>query len=400
MEGRVRKPSEQVDGPLWPHVERIVADLEAQGYARNSINAQMWLVARLSRWLNSEGLAPRDLTARELDRFEKRRWERGGSSRKTSLAPVLRYLRNAGELPEPEKAPHISSAEELIQRYRDHLVMERGVARTTVVKYEYVARLFLRRQTSTAGELVLPDGKAVTEFIADAAKECGVGATRNRVKGLRSLLQYMHLEGIIDNLVDAVPTVADWRDSRLPKAPDPEHLARLLASCRDTVAGRRDHAILVLLARLGLRAGEVAALKMEDFDWVHGEVEVHSKGGRRDRLPLPYEVGEAVVAYILNGRPASPTGPLFHRVQAPLGALSVHAVKEVVRRACRRAGIPSMGPHRLRHGLATQVLAAGASLIEVGQALRHRDLSTTAVYAKVDRARLRDLARPWPGVLA
>jgi site-specific recombinase XerC len=116
----------------------------------------------------------------------------------------------------------------------------------------------------SVGHVNSPDGKAVTEFVADAAKGCGVGATRNRVKGLRSLLRYMHLEGIIDNLVDAVPTVADWRDSRLPKAPDPGHLARLLAICRDTVAGRRDHAILVLLARMGLRAGEVAALKMED----------------------------------------------------------------------------------------------------------------------------------------
>ena len=179
---------------------------------------------------------------------------------------------------------------------------------------------------------------------------------------------------------------------------EPEQVARLLASCNEfKVAGRRDRAILMLLARMGLRAGEVAALELEHFDWSRGEVVIPGKGGRHDRLPLPADVGEALASYILGGRPKFTTGRLFLRVQAPQGSISVESVKEVVRRACRRVGIPSVGPHCLRHGVASQALAAGASLAEVGQLLRHRDLSTTAIYGKVDRTRLRELARPWSG---
>lgn len=401
MKIRTRKPPENVAGPLWPHAERIAEDLANRGYARNTIDHQLWLVARLSRWLDQQNLALADLSSSELARFEGWRGERGGSRRKCSLAPILRYLREAGVVTEVDLATDGGPAEELIERYRRHLVIERGVARTTVVKYVHVARLFLKQQSSAAGDgIQVPDASGVTRFIAQASRECGVGAVKNRVKGLRSLLRFMRLEGITGNLVDAVPTVAGWKHTQLPKGLEPEQMARLLASCPDTVAGRRDRAVMVLMARLGLRAGEVAALEMGNFDWTRGEVEIPGKGGRRERLPLPEDVGKAVVAYILGGRPNCTTGPLFNRVQAPAGRLSVHSVKEVVRRACRRAGIPSSGPHRLRHGLATQILSEGGSLIEVGQVLRHRELSTTAIYAKVDRWQLRDLARPWPGMFA
>lgn len=400
MEGRSSKPPENVTGPVWPHAERFAQDLANRGYARNTIDHQMWLAARLSRWMDREHLALVDLSSSELERFERWRWERGGLRRKCSLEPIIRYLRASGEIPEVDETTVIGPVEELIERYRRHLATERGAAPTTLVKYEHVARLFLQQQSLPTGDYQVPDGSAVSRFIAQASRDCGVGAAKNRVKGLRSLLRFMHLEGITPDLVDAVPTVAGWKHSQLPKGLESEQVARLLASCPDTVAGRRDRAVMVLMARLGLRAGEVAALEMGDFDWVRGEVEIPGKGGRRERLPLPEDVGEAVAAYVLGGRPNCTTGPLFHRVQAPAGRLSVHSVKEVVRRACRRAGIPSSGPHRLRHGLATQVLSEGGSLIEVGQVLRHRELSTTAIYAKVDRRQLRDLARPWPEIFA
>lgn len=398
MAPRIRKLPENVDGPLWEHAPSIVADLAGRGYTQNTINSQLWLIARLSRWLAKERLALVDLAPSALQRFEKHRWERGGSRRKCSLLPVVTYLRRTGQIPEPTKPAVVGPVEELIERYCAHLVVERGVATTTVVKYEHVARLFLNKVATGGVLLERLDGATVTRFIAEESRNCGVGAAKNRVKGLRSLLRFLHQEGLARQLVDAVPTVAGWRGAQLPKGLEREQVARLVASCDDaTVAGRRDRAILILLARMGLRAGEVASLDLGHFDWPRGEVVIPGKGQRDERLPLPVDVGEAVAAYILGGRPMHITGPLFLRVQAPQGSISVHSVKEVVRRACRRAGLPSVGPHCLRHAVASQTLAAGASLTEVGQLLRHRSQSTTAVYAKVDRTRLRDLAQPWPG---
>ena len=179
-------------------------------------------------------------------------------------------------------------------------------------------------------------------------------------------------------------------------------MAALLPGCdRGAAVGRRDVAILTLLARLGLRGGEVAALTLDDIDWHQGEIVVRGKGGRRDRLPLPADVGEALVAYLRAGRPAAAgCRALFLRVRAPVGALGTRGVADVVRLAARRAGLPALGPHRLRHSAATAMLRNGASLAEIGQVLRHARAATTAIYAKVDRAALRAIAQPWPGEAA
>jgi integrase len=178
-------------------------------------------------------------------------------------------------------------------------------------------------------------------------------------------------------------------------------VAALLASCElSTAVGRRDLAIVTVLSRLGLRAGEVAGLELKDFDWHHGELVVCGKGARRDRLPLPADVGEAVVAYLADGRPRVECRAVFLRVHAPITAMTASNVSEIVRRACRRAGVPVAGAHRLRHSAATAMLRGGATLAEVGQVLRQSRAATTAVYAKVDRVALRTLAQPWPGAAA
>ncbi len=399
MGNRIRNLPDKVDGPLWEHAANIATDLAGQGYAQNTIHSQLWLVARLSRWMAKEGLALAELTPSALQRFEKYRWQRGGLRRKCSLVPIVRHLRRMGQIPEPANPLVVGPAEELLRRYRENMVLERGLARATVVKYEHVARLFLNH-LSKSGRLVVEDldGAAVIRFMVQECRNCRIGAAKNRVKGLRSLLRFLHQEGLTCSLVDAVPTLAGWRDAHLPKGLEPEQVTQLLASCDETtVVGRRDRAILMLLARMGLRAGEVASLELGHFDWSRGEVVIPGKGQRHERLPLPADVGESLAAYIIDGRPKDTTGRLFRRVQAPQGSIGVESVKEVVRRACRRARIPSVGPHRLRHAMASQTLAAGASLTEVGQVLRHSHLSTTAIYAKVDRTRLKDLARPWPG---
>lgn len=219
------------------------------------------------------------------------------------------------------------------------------------------------------------------------------------VTGLRSLLGFLHLRGLVSGpLAAAVPATASWRLSGLPRALEPEQLQALLESCdRASPGGRRDYAVLVMLARLGLRAGEVAALKLEDVDWRVGELVIAGKGRRAERLPLPEDVGEAIVCYLRDGRPATTQDrSLIVRVRAPHLGLTGGGITQIVFAAAGRAGLGPIHSHRLRHTAATAMLRAGASLEEIGQVLRHRQALTTAIYAKVDRDALRQLARPWP----
>jgi integrase len=277
--------------------------------------------------------------------------------------------------------------------------VERGLSEHTVLDaYGPAARLFLAGREGPDGlgleRLCAAD---VSSFLARECPRRSVPGARDLVCALRSLLRYLHLAGLIEApLVWAVPSVADLRDRTLPRGLDPGAVNRLLASCdRRTLAGRRDYAILLLLARLGLRAGEVAGLQLDDVDWRRGELLIRGKGGRQDVLPLPVDIGEALVSY-LRRRPRCQCRAVFLRVTAPRQELNRSTIGWVVRAACDRAGLPRAGAHRLRHTAATQMLRAGASLPEVGQVLRHREQKTTAIYAKVDRIALRALARPWP----
>lgn len=220
------------------------------------------------------------------------------------------------------------------------------------------------------------------------------------VTALRSLLGFMHVEGLIaGSLTGAVPSAASWRLPGLPRFLEPEQARALLVSCdQSTAGGRRDLAILTLLVRLGLRAGEVAGLSLEDVDWRAGELVVVGKGRRSERLPLPVDVGEAITRYLHDGRPSGALDrAVFVRVKAPLQRLTTGGVTQVVVAAGGRAGLGQIHAHRLRHTAATLMLRAGAPLHEIGQVLRHREQLSTSIYAKVDRAALRSLARPWPG---
>ncbi|MDK1292892.1 MAG: tyrosine-type recombinase/integrase, partial [Actinomycetota bacterium] len=239
----------------------------------------------------------------------------------------------------------------------------------------------------------------VTGFATRVCDGRGLSSARQAISALRSFLRFLHLEGLTSvALDDAVLSVAGSGSSP-PRPVSPEVVARLVASCdRRSVMGRRDYAILLLLVRLGLRGGEIAGLEVDDFDWRAGVIVVRGKGRRRDRLPLPADVGQAVAAYLWRGRPRVEDRRLFLRCCAPIrGFAGSSAVGAVMARACQAAGVPFVSPHRLRHTLATEMLRAGASLGEIGQVLRHRHISTTALYAAVDHTRLATLARPWPG---
>jgi site-specific recombinase XerD len=292
------------------------------------------------------------------------------------------YLREVGAVPPPVPVVADGPVEVLLEGYREYLLVERGLVRSTVVRYECIAPVFLEQRPAGL-ELERLTAADVSAFLARECPRRSVGGARKLVESLRPLLRYLHVAGLISSpLVWAVPGVADLRDRSLPRGLEPEVVARLLASCdRRRTVGRRDYAILLLLVRLGLRAGEVGAIELEDVDWRRGQLLVRGKGERRDRLPLPVDVGEALASY-LRRRGRVESRALFVKVNAPVGRLDGDAVRGVVKDACARAGVPRVGAHRLRHTAATAMLRQGASLPEIAQVLRHREIKTTAIYAK------------------
>jgi len=300
----------------------------------------------------------------------------------------------------PATPADTGAIDRVLQTYAEYMRTQRRLAPLTVVGALGIVRRFLSWRAASGGlhfDRLGP--REVNEFVLGEAGRLSSGATRQVVGCLRPFLRFLFATGATStNLAGAVPSVAGSRLATLPKAVDASTVRALLDSCdRSVPVGMRDFAILVLLARLGLRANEVAAMRLEDLDWRAGELTVRGKGGRIDRLPLPDDVGRALVSYLRHGRPASTSRAVFLGAAAPSGAMSRNAVGFVPRTASRRVGIAVVGAHRLRHTAATEMLRSGASLREVGQVLRHESDATTSIYAKVDRAALDVIARPWPG---
>ena len=391
-----------VTGPLATQASGFRAALISEGYTPRSAVGLLRVLAHLSRWLAERGMSGDDLTAGQVEAFiatrraeGRRRWisNRG-------VKPVLGYLRAQGVVPvAPVDALPVTPLEALLADYRRYLVEERGLVPSTVQRNVAIAWRFLARD-GNGGELRLDrlDAGDVVAFVADECAGLRVGSAKLVVTGLRSLLRFLQISGQVERpLAAAVPAVAGWRGGVLPQGLKADEVKTLLARCdRRRTVGRRNFAILTLLVRLGLRGGEVAALTLDDIDWRAGELIVRGKGRRDERLPLPADVGEALAAYLRRGRPTSTERVVFLTVRAPRRPMTPDAVKCVASSACRRVGIAQGGAHRLRHTAATEMVRAGASLPEIGQVLRHRSLSTTAIYAKVDTAALRSLARAWP----
>jgi integrase/recombinase XerD len=389
-------------GPLTPYAAGFRAELARLGYSRSATDRHVALMAHVSRWLVREDLDVAAVATERVAPFFDARRGAGYANLRTprSVAPLVGYLRRVGVLAEPQ-APVVSGpVETLVEAYRVYLRSERGLVEGTTRCYVRVARSFLAERLGPDGlDLAGLTAADVVGFTTRACEHLGLSASRGVVSALRSLLRYLRLEGKTALALDqAVLSVAGWSQSP-PKAITAGQVRRLLGSCdRRTAIGRRDYAIILLLARLGLRAGEVIALQLGDIDWRAGEIVVHGKGHRRDRLPLPTDVGQALAAYLRRGRPASDSRRVFLRHYAPIGGFETGsgAIRDVLARACERANLPYVSPHRLRHSLASQMLRRGGSLTEIGQVLRHRGAATTVVYAKVDLVGLRMLAQPWP----
>jgi integrase/recombinase XerD len=390
-----------VSGPLAPYAPGFEVWLRSRSYSSSAMANRLCQLDRLSCWLDRRGLTVGELSDALVAAFTSSRCEAGLVTWTTpqSVALPLAYLREIGVMPSPPATVASGPLEGLLADYGRYLRVERRLAEHTVRDaYLPAARLFLAGREGLDGlELERLSAADVSLFLVAECPKRSVTGARDLASALRSFLRFLHVAGLIETpLVWAVPSVADLRDRTLPRGLEPAAVRKLLASCdRRRTIGRRDYAIVLLLSRLGLRRGEVAAMQLEDVDWRAGELLIRGKGARQDVLPLPVDVGEALVSY-LRRRPRCESRALFVRMTAPLQELAPHTIGWIVREACTRAGLPRVGAHRLRHTAATEMLRAGASLAEIGQVLRHREQKTTAIYAKVDRRALRALARPGP----
>jgi integrase/recombinase XerD len=391
------------EGPLAPFADGYREVLMRRGYAPGGVKPHMALMGQLNHWLVAKGLSVEDLTSLKAEEFLAVR--RAGGRRRVptlvTLGRLLEHLRDQQVLP-PEICKMPTPCDDLLVRYHYHLVHDRGLTPATVLRYERFARRFLAYRASQNGmEIGTEDltSAAVNAYLLAVSSRLVVESAKREAADLRALLRFLYLDGILEtDLGSAMPPVAAWRGTRLPPTLSPGAVAAVLQSCdRSTTSGRRDYAILSLLARLGLRSGEVAALRLGDVDWRAGEILVRGKARRQDRLPLPVEVGEALASYLMEGRPRCAFRQVILTLYAPPRPIHPSSITNVVYRACRRAGLARVGGHRLRHALATEMLRQGGSLIEIAQVLRHSDLGTTSGYAKVDRMALRTVAQPWPG---
>lgn len=392
----------RVSGPLVPWRSGFCEELDRRGYTSLSIGNQVRLLAHVSRWMTETEVGLDALCEVSCAEFLRARRSAGYRSflSARALAPLLDFLRGEGVVPEPVVLEVEGPLSELLACYRVYLVEERALMATTVGRYGATAAWFLSVCGWSATVVGAVTAERVYAFVLAECPARSVGLAKNIVCELRSLLRFLFLTGRVSaDFSVVVPAVAGWRGAALPKAVSVIVVARLLDACDPvTAVGRRDRAVLVLLSRLGLRAGEVANLLLDDVDWAAGEVTIRGKGSCFEQLPIPVDVGDALVSYLTDGRPCSMERALFLGVRAPNRPMTVGAIKGIVREACRRAGMVPFGAHRLRHTVATELLGAGAALSEVGQLLRHRSVDTTAIYAKVDVHALSGLAQPWPQV--
>lgn len=398
------------EGPLVPYLGPYAEYLANQGYSQVAFWKKTNLVTAFSRWLHQGGVAINEITAEHEDAFlcDRAQYRLPQVGDRFTLTGMVTWLRDRGVINgQPAIAVDVPSIERVLQEYGAFLLEARGLARTTIENYCGYVRLFL------ADVAVESDSQLASVKASQIADYLRRKAPRNRttisakhdVTALRSFLRFARSRGYIHgDLAAAVPSVAGWSMASIPRAMPADCVQTLLkeSATWKEPAGLRNRAILLLLARLGLRASEVIQLELDDIDWGEGCLIVHGKSRERRPLPLPHDVGDAIATYLEQGRPRSSSRRVFLCAHAPCGELRDGGnISTIVARALERAGIKSCtkGAHQLRHALAVGMLRQGASLTEIGQVLRHRSPQATRRYAKVDIDALREVALPWPGEL-
>ncbi len=396
------QPNERLhDIPLGLSLRALATSLVEDGYADQTVRSKLRLLDELGRWFGLTGLTVAHLDERHVEAFVKHRRQVRRGDLKT-LEQFLDHLRNRAVIPDRAPVRDLSPLADILSRYEEHLRSERGLVTATVLNYlPYIRRFLVERFREGPFLFGQVSPSDISNFVLRHGPSMSVGRAQLMTTAFRSFFRYLFQKGELQaNLAAAVPTVADWRLSTVPKYLAPEEVKRVLEACNHrTASGRRDYAILLLLARLGLRAGEVVALQLEDIKWRAGEILVRGKGLFHDRMPLPSDVGKALASYLRRDRPACQTRRVFVCMKAPRrGFANPSTLTTIVRRALTRADLhPTFkGAHLLRFSLATSMLRSGATMGEIGEVLRHRIPNTTEIYAKVDFDGLRSLAHPWP----
>lgn len=393
------------EGPLVPYLDSFAKSLDEQGFKRHLLSRQIRVTANFSKWLQAEEVAARDVTDEHVRRFFESS-ARPQSVRCGEFATLRRLMDFLGQLgvihplPEHEEATAI---QQTVSAFAAYLRQERALSEKTLIQYcPFIERFLSERFGHGPVEFAALRAGDVIGFVKRRAASLSPARAKAATTALRSFFRYLRHCGATQlDLAAAVPTVPNWSMTGIPRAIAPEHVQAVFAHCpRDTPLGRRDYAILILLARLGLRSGEIVALTLDSIDWEAGSIAVAGKGNQAACLPMPMEVGEAIADYLRHGRPVSSSRALFLRVCAPIRGLgAAQSVGTIAGAAIKRAGIETLhrGSHQFRHALAADMLRHGATLTEIGAVLRHRHAKTTGIYAKVDFAALRPLSLPWPG---
>lgn len=394
------------DGPIASYLHSFAQSLSEQGYSRRYLRRQVMLAACFSRWLKQRRVQRSCVTSEHPSRYLRYRYRERQAAEGDSgaLDHLMTFLRTKRVIQEKKSStPPPVPAERSAQAYGQYLRQDRALAKATIINYVPCIVDFLKGCFG-AGPVKLSSLTAaeVVRFVQSRARRLHVKRAKLMTTALRSFFQYARLRGEVTlDLGAAVPIVASWSMASIPRAISPMQTKKLLASIdRKTAVGRRDYAILLLLARLGLRSGEVASLELDDIDWSTGQLGVRGKGGRRSEMPLPSDVGRAIATYLHHGRPQCTSRRIFLRAKAPVRALQgASGVGSIVRHRLIRARItaPTYGAHQFRHGLASDMLRQGASLAEIGAVLGHHHPDTTRIYTRIDLKALHTLAQPWLG---
>lgn len=388
-------------GDLAQHLDGFMLELEALGYTKLTVLAYAMSVAHFATWARANDLAIRALNDQAVSDFSShrcccpggRRWHRISAKYARRVRRFVRYLERQGAVELVERPPKPSLPE-----FRAWLAHHRGASTRTIEKYERDILDVLPPGAETS----IFTAAHVRQLVLAQARRHSRAQTRCVVSALRIYLRFLASEGRCPPGLDrAIPKIPQWRLSALPRYLPQGEVDRVITSCNiQTAVGIRDRAVLLLLARLGLRGGDIVKMRIDDIDWQQSTVRVCGKGRREVRLPLPQDAGDAVLTYLTNARPRVALDQLFLCMQAPYRPMpNSGIVSAIVSAALRRAGIlnpPSRGANLLRHSAATAMLRTGASLDAVSSMLRHRSMDMTAHYAKVDLAMLQHVVQPWP----
>ena len=398
-------PQSLDQGPLCSVIPAYAALLSQQGYSQQSAHLQLRFLADMNQWLHYQSLQVTDLKEPTIHRYLRSRHQRFRPRRDDAsiLCKLLHLLHTQCILPKEATLPLDNPRKHVEYDFDRYLHEERGLSMATRINYRSFIQRFLSTQFGDE-PVGLADLNAndVIRFVRNQAPRLNPKRAGLMVSALRSFFRYLRHRGdITTDLAACVPAIANWQFSALPKFLQPHQVQQVLSHCdRRTSRGRRDYAIFLLLARLGLRACEIVALLLDDIHWEAGEISIQGKGKRSALLPLPPDVGQAIATYLEYDRPSCSTRRVFIRMRAPRrGFANSQAISTIVARTLKRAGIdsPHRGAHLFRHTLATQMLRQGASLAHIALLLRHRSINTTTLYAKVDLMSLGTLAQPWPG---